>query len=167
MNIRNAAPEDLDRIMSIYHDARAFMRQTGNPDQWGETFPPRDLIEADIQKRQCYVCVDQGLIQGVFAFIIGEDPTYAVIEEGAWKNDEPYGVIHRIAGSAESRGVFSCSIAYCKEKSANLRIDTHRDNKVMQHLLEKHGFERCGIIHVAGGSERLAYQFTLENRTNV
>ena len=28
----------------------------------------------------------------------------------------------------------------------------------MQHLLEKNGFARCGIIHVADGSSRIAYQ---------
>ena len=28
----------------------------------------------------------------------------------------------------------------------------------MQHLLEKNGFTRCGIIHVADGTPRIAYQ---------
>lgn len=27
----------------------------------------------------------------------------------------------------------------------------------MRHLLEKHGFHYCGIIHVANGDERLAF----------
>ena len=40
----------------------------------------------------------------------------------------------------------------------NLRVDTHRDNRVMQHLLLQHGFTYCGIIHLASGDERLAYQ---------
>ena len=29
----------------------------------------------------------------------------------------------------------------------------------MQHLLEKNGFVRCGIIHLADGAPRIAYQF--------
>lgn len=29
----------------------------------------------------------------------------------------------------------------------------------MQHLLEKNGFVRCGIIHLANGAPRIAYQF--------
>ena len=28
----------------------------------------------------------------------------------------------------------------------------------MQHLLEKHGFSYCGIIYLANGDPRLAYQ---------
>ena len=42
----------------------------------------------------------------------------------------------------------------------NLKIDTHRDNVVMQNMLKKNGFQSCGIIHVQDGSERLAYQKT-------
>ena len=37
-------------------------------------------------------------------------------------------------------------------------VDTHADNKVMQHLLESEGFTRCGIIHVEDGTPRIAYQ---------
>ena len=39
-----------------------------------------------------------------------------------------------------------------------IRIDTHRDNKIMQHNLLKYGFTYCGIIYLANGDERLAYQ---------
>ena len=44
----------------------------------------------------------------------------------------------------------------------NIRIDTHRDNKIMQHNIEKHCFTYCGIIYLANGDERLAYQKQLE-----
>ena len=37
-------------------------------------------------------------------------------------------------------------------------IDTHKDNAIMQHNIVKHGFSYCGIIHLASGDERLAYQ---------
>jgi len=40
----------------------------------------------------------------------------------------------------------------------NIRIDTHRDNKIMQHNILKHGFTYCGIIYLLSGDERLAYQ---------
>ena len=47
---------------------------------------------------------------------------------------------------------------FCFRRSPNLRIDTHRDNVIMQHLMQRHGFTRCGIIYLANGDERLAYQ---------
>lgn len=43
--------------------------------------------------------------------------------------------------------------------SPNLRIDTHEENKVMRHLIEKSGFAECGIIRVEDGSPRIAYQY--------
>jgi hypothetical protein len=47
---------------------------------------------------------------------------------------------------------------YCFSQDPNIRIDTHRDNKIMRHLVEKHGFAYCGIIYLDNGDERLAYQ---------
>lgn len=37
-------------------------------------------------------------------------------------------------------------------------IDTHKDNKITRHLIEKNGFAKCGIIYVADGSPRIAYE---------
>jgi hypothetical protein len=159
MWIEKARIGDLDAIMGIYDHARAFMALSGNPKQWGNGYPERRLLEADIAKGNCYVCVDDGGIRAVFVFIIWEDPTYSRIEDGTWKNDEPYGAIHRLAGSGEVKGVAKECFDYCKSQIANLRADTHDDNRIMQHLLEKNGFERCGIIHVEDGSPRIAYQF--------
>lgn len=89
----------------------------------------------------------------------GADPTYQVIEGGAWLNDAlPYGTIHRLASSGKSKGVASAVIEWCLEHCQSLRADTYADNQIMQHLLEKNGFTRCGIIHVADGTPRIAYQ---------
>lgn len=41
----------------------------------------------------------------------------------------------------------------------HLRVDTHTDNKVMQNLLTKLGFKKCGIIHVIQDNyPRYAYE---------
>ena len=66
--------------------------------------------------------------------------------------------IHRIASTPESHGVFRRIIEYALSVSGNLRIDTHRDNRIMRRLIEKAGFSYCGVIVLADGSERLAYQ---------
>ena len=97
----------------------------------------------------------------MFAFILGDDPTYARIE-GAWKSDASYGTIHRIASDGEVKGIFAAAIAFCKTRSAHLRIDTHADNKTMRHAIEKAGFKECGIIRVADGTPRIAYELIPE-----
>ena len=159
--VRPAAAKDLDRIMEIYAAARETMRKNGNPNQWGTDHPPRGMISEDIRIGRSYaVCSRQNgreQISGVFVLIIGEDPTYKVIEDGEWLNDEPYGTIHRIAGDGSAKGVLEAALVFAAGRIRNIRIDTHHDNTIMQHLLDKYGFTRCGIIYVADGTPRIAY----------
>lgn len=159
MNIRQAVLDDLEPIMEIYAYAKKYMAETGNPTQWGEGYPGRNVLKADILKNQCYVCVEAEGIQAVFVLAYGEEPAYRSIEDGAWKNDAPYGTIHRLASRGKVKGVTKICIDFCKARMDNLRSDTHQDNQIMQHLLEKNGFERCGIIHIEDGSPRIAYQY--------
>ena len=161
MEIRLANMDELDIIMPLYAQARAFMRANGNPNQWGTTNPTRETIEHDIQIRRCHVVVESGEIVGVFYFEHGKDvePTYAEID-GKWINDEPYGVMHRVISSGKVPGVVKCCSDWCLEQCGNLRIDTHADNRPMQDALDRCGFRYCGVIIVDDGTERLAFQKT-------
>ena len=161
MKIRKATMEELEQIMDIYAKARAFMRQQGNPNQWGDNRPQRETVQEDIRRGQCNLCVEEGEILGVFCYFQGEDPTYAKIYQGHWLNEEPYGVIHRIAVAVRGRGVASACFDYALSQCRNLRIDTHRDNIPMQRALAKNGFARCGIIYIESGDERIAFQKTV------
>ena len=105
INIRHTENNDLTDVMRIYEYARAQMKINGNPNQWRDTYPPEALIIDDIKNKNSYVIEKDGVICGVFAFIIGDDPTYQRIE-GQWKNTAPYGAIHRVASNGMMRGVF-------------------------------------------------------------
>ena len=104
--IRTARPFDWQDIMDIYANARRFMRETGNPTQWGDTFPPEELVREDLRLGRNYVCEIDGRVQGVFAMVPGDDPTYRFIL-GSWLNDEPYCAVHRVASRGEVKGVAS------------------------------------------------------------
>ena len=158
MEIRKAVPADLPRLLEIYAAGRRFMAEHGNPTQWPAHYPPAGLLEEDIAAGQQYVCTEEGRVFAAFALIPGEDPTYVRIEAGAWPDDAPYATIHRLAADGTGRGVTGAVIAWCAAQSPVLRADTHADNAPMQHLLEKHGFVRCGIIYTDDGTPRLAYQ---------
>lgn len=160
MQVRRAQTEDIGRLMEIYRYAKQYMKDSGNPTQWSDGYPQKEIIENDIRAGQCYVCEEGKELHGVFVLALGEEPTYHVIEGGAWKNEEPYGTIHRLASDGRYRGIFAQCLAFGRSKIKNLRADTHKDNKTMQHLLEKNGFERCGIIYVGDGTQRIAYQLT-------
>lgn len=150
MYVRRSNMEDIPAMMDLYAQARVFMRENGNPNQWDDSYPSRELLEKDIAFGNSYIVEnDEKNLAATFAFIKGEDPTYYGIENGAWLNHEPYGTIHRLAGNTSYHGIASGCISWCKSQIGNLRADTHEDNKIMQHLLEKNGFVRCGIIHLA------------------
>ena len=119
MQIRHARPEDLPAMQEIFADARAFMRENGNPDH--------------------------------------------VIRGGAWLDDAPYGVVHRIAAAKGTHGAASFCMNWCMEQCGNIRIDTHANNKPMQGLLNKLGYTYCGVIELENGrGERLAFQKRVE-----
>ncbi len=159
--IRKAVRADLEDILKVYRAAKAYMRATGNLTQWEDGYPDC-VLEGDIEKGQLYVlCDDGGEVRAAFAFILGEDPTYAYIEKGSWRSDEPYGTIHRIGSDGKMKGVFSLCLDFCSAVIPHLRADTHQDNKTMQHVLEKHGFVRRGIIYVEDGTPRIAYDFCI------
>lgn len=159
MKIRKSTAADLPRMLEIYAYAREFMAATGNPHQWGDGGNPRpEVLEQDIEDGVGYVMEKEGRIVGAFAFIIGEDETYGVIEDGEWLNDEPYGTIHRIAGDGSTKGVLKECVSFGAGLINNIRIDTHHDNVVMQNAIKKCGFEECGTIYVQDGTPRIAYQ---------
>lgn len=157
--IRAAADKDMAAVLEIYRQAREFMAANGNPNQWGQLHPKISVLQKDLRSGQLYVCAEGERIYGVFAFVLGEDSTYGVIENGRWLSGEPYGTIHRIAGERTHRGVFRECMEYCRSICPHLRIDTHADNRIMQHCIEKNGFVRCGIIYVQDGSPRIAYEY--------
>ena len=162
LEVRKATDADFDRIMEIYAIARAFMIRNGNPTQWEDGYPQRDLVREDLRKGICRVICEGDILHGVFALFEGDDPWYHRIEDGQWLNDEPYVAIHRIASDGQTHGVFRCAAEHCKALCDNVRIDTHENNHAMRHLIEKNGFVHCGTVFVVGNSPRIAFQWTRE-----
>ena len=159
MIIRQAKPTDIAEIMQVMETAKRIMRSSGNMHQWGDGYPSEAVITADMEKGGGYVVENDGSIVGYFAFLPSPEPTYAKIYDGRWIDDEmPYHVVHRIASKPDAHGVFKSIMDFCFAHDSNIRIDTHRDNTIMQHCISKYGFGYCGIIYLANGDERLAYQ---------
>lgn len=156
--IRLASMCDFDALWEVYLEARQFMKDTGNPNQWGDFNPTPAMLEQDITEQKLYLVVREDRICGVFFFNIGADPWYAVIDQGKWMSDAPYGVLHRVAAKTAEKGVFKECLDFALSQISHLRIDTHADNKVMQHVLNKNGFTYCGIVYMDNGEPRLAYE---------
>ena len=158
--VRKAQQEDITVIGKVFRAAKAYMVANGNTTQWAGAYPDESDAQRDLNQDQLYVvCDEDGAVHGTFAFVIGEEPTYAAIENGTWRSDAPYGTIHRLAGDGAMKGIFAQCLAYCQSLMGHIRSDTHADNHTLQHLLTKGGFVHRGTIYVADGTPRMAYDF--------
>lgn len=145
-------------MLEIFEQAKGIMRSDGNFGQWTGGYPSVEVLKADMERGSSYVILDSSSeIVGTFAFIPGIEPTYNYIE-GEWLTDGPYATIHRLASGPESHGIARECFDWCWSRVQNLSIDTHADNSIMQHCILKYGFTYCGVIYLANGDPRLAYQ---------
>ena len=147
--IRKTLDTDIPAVMAIYDVARAFMRAHGNATQWPEGTPSAEQLTADIAAGGSYVCEVDGRVVATFAFLPGPDECYDVIEDGQWRSDTPYAVLHRVASDGTVHGIAAAMFAFAKERADHLRIDTHADNLPMQGASMKAGFERAGVVYVS------------------
>lgn len=158
--IRQAATADIPQLKEIFALAHTFMANTGNPTQWAANYPSDELLRSDIASGDSYVILSDGDIAATFVLREGLDSTYASIYDGAWLNGKPYAVIHRIASNGKAKGMMHTAMQFAKQRYRDIRIDTHRDNAIMQKAILREGFKYCSIIHCWDGSDRLAYQYT-------
>ena len=156
IEIRKAEKKDAKEAERIFASARLFMRQNGNDIQWNAAYPSAEDVISDAENGVGYVMSEDGKIFAYFAFIVGEDPTYAYIE-GEWPSSEPYGTIHRIASDGSHRDVMKNCVAFCQTICPHIRIDTHEKNQAMRNALKRLGFSHCGTIYIADGSPRMAF----------
>lgn len=166
MTFRLATRSDLESIMEIVADAQRLLRGLGI-DQWQDGYPTREVILSDILRSEMYLITKGETIIAMAVISFAGEPTYDAIE-GAWLNDMSYAVVHRIAvrqsshGKNLGRSILAFAEALCgRELIENIRIDTHIDNKTMQHLLLSSGYVHCGTITLTSGAKREAYQKVL------
>ena len=167
MNFRKAIHKDMNALLDIVNRAIQNFKNDGI-DQWQKGYPNQDALENDISNGTLFVLENNGTVIGLLNLIEGPESSYDVIE-GAWKNDLPYTAFHTVAVHPDLRGNGYAGILFREAEAfsrnmgyQNVRIDTHEDNKAMQHALSKSGYQFCGKIHLIGGSDdgapRIGYQ---------
>ncbi len=169
MIFRKTKTEDIIAVMRLIDQAKDYMKEQGI-DQWQNGYPNEAAIANDIAHDYSYVMEENGKIIGTMAVIFDGEPTYEKIYEGAWRTvEEPYAAIHRVAVDADCKGqgIAGAMIdeveKMCRERGVrSLKNDTHRDNKSMQRMQAKNGFEYCGIIYLEDGAERIAFEKIIE-----
>lgn len=162
--LRYTKLEDIERVMEIIKQAQQYFKEKGI-NQWQNGYPNAKVIENDIKNGHSFVLIKNNEIVGTIAISFEGEVTYNKIFEGAWKSNDNYAVIHRIAVDHELKGIGLSSEMIkqtelmCNKKSVrSIKVDTHEDNQAMQRALIKNGFDYCGVIYLADGSKRVAFQ---------
>lgn len=160
-----AKMEELDACAALMEEGRAFQRQQGFV-QWTPDYPNRETVREDIETGKGYVLKVDGQIAGYLCVDFDGEPAYENIQ-GRWGTPEPYAAAHRLALSGQFRGrgltttIFELVRELCLARGVTaIRGDTDEQNLRMQHVLEKCGFQRRGVI-IFQGSEKLAYDWQL------
>ena len=160
-----ADTEDLGICFQIIDSGRNFQRAQGFT-QWTDDYPNIDTIRNDIDNSKGYVIKADGVIAGYMCIDFDGEPAYSNID-GEWGTGEPYAVVHRMAFDGKFRGRGLADIAFrlidelcISQNVRSIRADTDFPNKRMQHILEKNGYVRRGII-IFQGSGKIAYDKNL------
>ncbi len=156
LKLRQATKADFDQIMNILKDGADQLAEHG-VDQWQGDYPSPDQVNEDIEKGWAYLAISQDR-QTVGAISIVDAPDHSYDKmKGKWlKDTNRYVVIHRVAihskhaGNGYATKLLTEVINYIRDNRKDIdsiRIDTHEDNKAMQHLIDKMGFKRVGSLH--------------------
>ena len=152
MTFRQATPHDLPTIYEILEGAIRRLGEAG-VDQWQHGYPNRARIEADVKESIGYVIEQADEVLAYGAVLFDGEPSYRTIE-GAWLTEqENYVVVHRmcvaekVLGQGFGRYFMQAVERLACGRVSSFRVDTHADNRVMQSLLPRLGFTRCGIIY--------------------
>lgn len=172
MRLELSTINDVEKIIEIIDEAKIYLASL-NIDQWQNGYPNKTEIENDISNNESYVVFnDQNQIIATSMFTINPEQTYKIIE-GSWIIDESkkYGVIHRLAIKKEYKKMGVASFMFEKfheqlkrQKINSLKIDTHEQNLGMQSLIQKLGYQYCGVIYTKYQAKRLAFEKILNVR---
>ncbi len=153
---------ELSLAVHLIEDGKAFLKSQGI-DQWQNGYPDEECIKNDIINKKGYFLVCDDTVVGYMCVDFDGEPAYDTLQ-GEWKYDVPYVVVHRmvIDSTFKAKGLASVAFSLVEKLALergihNFRVDTDADNKIMQHILGKNGFQYCGVINF-DNSEKIAFE---------
>ena len=168
---RAVRPEDREAVELLFRQGRNYLRKH-RVDQWSDNYPGWEDVQEDMARGEGFVMTHGEQVAAYFCLQLRDDPYYAALTDGKWRQDVPYGVIHRSVVGAEYRGtgmsdrmLEAAEELVRKAGRCDLRVDTHRHNEAMKALLTRRGFQYRGNILIdAGGHDprRQAFEKVLK-----
>ena len=163
MKLRRAQMQDLDKIIEILADGRNQLAEKG-VNQWQGDYPSRAHVKYDIEHGFAFLVesTDEQTI-GALSLVPAPDHVYDKMQ-GQWLTDtDGYIVIHRVAihsshgGHGYATQLFEKVVEEVMQNHPeikSIRIDTHKNNDAMQHVIAKSGFKKVGeLVGVYGSTD--------------
>ncbi len=164
MEFRKSVNKDINSIMNIIRQAQDYFKAQGI-DQWQNNYPNLQDINNDINNENGYVLIMDNMIVGTVALTFDGDKNYETVYEGNWISNSKYATIHRLAVDSNNKGHGLASVIFKNIENIclnidihSIRVDTHEENLQMQKLLNKEGFQYCGVIYLEDGGKRIAFE---------
>lgn len=165
MKVRPATKDDLSDVMTCVKRLKREYFEANNIPQWQGDYPAKSDFAADLEAKRLFVMYMGECLVGFASVGFEDEPTYSEVEGGSWKENDDYAVVHRFGinpdwhGMGMGTALMGLADKLCEARGVSaVRADTHEQNAGMIRLLEKCGFERRGIIHLANGDPRIAFE---------
>ena len=164
MEFRLAKEIDREKIERIYEDGSLKLKSLGINQWQGNEKPNLNNFSNLNENNIIYVLEDKEIIVSTL-IIYDKDEDYENNLVGTWNSPKPYVALHRIAtlSGARKKGygrkIIEFAENYARENNfKSVRVDTHRENKSMQNLLNSMEYNYVGIVYLDGKRERFAYE---------
>ncbi len=155
MRLRAAQLSDIPQITALFKEAISDMCLRGIH-QWDEIYPSCELLRSDVEKRQMYVLVCEGVIVSAVVINDEQDEEY---KSAQWKYTKANAaVIHRLCvhPSHQGRGYGRASVTEAERLMKSMgytavRLDAFSQNPFALKLYERLGYERAGEVRFRKG----------------
>lgn len=164
MEFRLAKEIDREEIEKIYEDGSLKLKSLGINQWQGQDKPNLNNFKELIENKNIFVLDDKEKVVST-VIIYDYDLDYEKNLDGKWNIPKAYLALHRIGTLSSERNkgygrkIIEFAEDFAKENNyKSLRIDTHRENKTMQNILNLLGYNYVGLVYLDGKNERLAFE---------
>lgn len=162
MEIIRAEQADIGEIMILIKDCIRDM-QAGGSDQWDDTYPTREIFDADIRNRTLFLAKEGALYQAVMALNEEQPPEYF---ELPWTTEGKILVVHRLAvrPHCQQRGIGRLLMEFAEDYGIQngyraIHLDTYSANTRAQGLFRRCGYQKLPVEFFFHGKRLPFYAF--------
>lgn len=154
--LQRAGMQDTEECCAILEDGKKYQRAQGFV-HWPDDYPQKRDVVDDISHHAGYIYVIDGQIAACLSLHLDGEPFYSD-PRAKWRTDSPCAVLQNLAVAAPFRSrhlageiLDAVGLLCCVLGISYIRTDITMPNRRMQHIAEKHGFVRCGLVSWNGG----------------